>query len=249
MSVARELARELDRRLRAASDRERKRFTEGYFPSALENLGVGAPVQHRLAREFARRLAGESPAGVLAFTRAVLAQRTLEGRQVAYLVLQRRAEALASFSATVIEALGRGIDNWASVDTFACSVAGPAWRDGRVRDSDVRRWSRARDRWWRRTALVATVPLNAAARGGSGDARRTLAVCRALAAERDDMVVKALSWALRALGARAPGSVRAFLAEHGDVLHARVVREVRNKLTTGRKTPARRAAWPAAGRA
>ena len=35
--------------------------------------------------------------------------------------------------------------------------------------------------------------------GGAGDAARTLAVCELLAAAQEDMVVKALSWALRAL--------------------------------------------------
>ena len=80
MSTARDLAFEVDRLLRAATDRECQRFTAGYFPSALENLGVGAPVQHRLARECVRQLAGEPRSVVLAFARAVLAQRTLEGR-------------------------------------------------------------------------------------------------------------------------------------------------------------------------
>src|SRR5262249_31164529 len=144
---------------------------------------------------------------------------------------------LARVSAREIEALGRGLDNWVSVDTFGCFVAGPAWRDGRVTDPCVRRWARARDRWWRRAALVATVPLNQTARGGAGDARRTLAICRALAADGDDMVVKALSWALRALALHEPRAVRAFLREHDGELQARVRREVRNKLDTGRKNP------------
>ena len=42
-----------------------------------------------------------------------------------------------------------------------------------------------------------------------------------------------MSWALRALAAREPQAVAAFLEEHE--LAPRVVREVRSKLTTGRK--------------
>jgi len=53
------------------------------------------------------------------------------------------------------------------------------------------------------------------------------------------MVVKALSWALRELAKRDPQAVSAFLTEHEAALAARVVREVRNKLTTGRKNPRR----------
>jgi hypothetical protein len=50
------------------------------------------------------------------------------------------------------------------------------------------------------------------------------------------MVGKGLSWALRALVAHDPRAVRGFLAKHDDVLAARVKREVRNKLETGRKS-------------
>ena len=54
-----------------------------------------------------------------------------------------------------------------------------------------------------------------------------------LVADHDDMVVKALSWALRTLVAW--DAVRRFLREHTDQLAARVKREVTNKLETGLK--------------
>lgn len=56
-----------------------------------------------------------------------------------------------------------------------------------------------------------------------------------LIADRDEMVVKALSWALRELAKREPKPVRAFLTTHKDALAARLTREVNNKLTTGLK--------------
>jgi 3-methyladenine DNA glycosylase AlkD len=58
-----------------------------------------------------------------------------------------------------------------------------------------------------------------------------------LVADKDDMVVKALSWALRALATRDPGAVKRFIDQHQDILAARVIREVGNKLTTGLKNP------------
>jgi 3-methyladenine DNA glycosylase AlkD len=83
------------------------------------------------------------------------------------------------------------------------------------------------------------VPLNNKARGGSGDVQRTLMVCRLAVTDRDDMVVKALSWALRELSKRDSKSVKQFLSEHKKTLAARVVREVNNKLNTGLKNPRR----------
>ena len=73
--------------------------------------------------------------------------------------------------------------------------------------------------------------------GGYGDTARTLAICRLLVEDYEDMVVKALSWALRALVPHDPAAVEAFLQGYDKVLAARVKREVRNKLRTGLKNP------------
>ena len=84
------------------------------------------------------------------------------------------------------------------------------------------------------------MPLNNRARGGSGDTDRTLAVASMLVADRDDMVVKALSWALRELSKRDAAAVQAFLAANAAGLAPRVIREVTNKLEAGVKTPRRK---------
>ena len=62
-------------------------------------------------------------------------------------------------------------------------------------------------------------------------------VCEALVKDRDDMVVKGMSWALRDLLKRDRQAVERFLEEHEGELAALVKREVRNKLTTGVKNP------------
>jgi 3-methyladenine DNA glycosylase AlkD len=129
------------------------------------------------------------------------------------------------------------MDSWWSVDSFARTLAGPAWLRRQVSDERIHRWARSEDRWWRRAALVSTVALNMRSQGGPGDVDRTLAVCRLLLEDHDDMVVKAMSWALRQLVVHDPDAVQQFLDEHEEALAARVKREVRNKLTTGRKNP------------
>ena len=98
-------------------------------------------------------------------------------------------------------------------------------------------WARSANRWWRRAALVSTVPLNNKSQGGEGDTYRTLQVCRLLERDRDPMVTKAMSWALRELSKRDPRAVREYLAARRDVLPAIVLREVTNKLRTGVKNP------------
>jgi hypothetical protein len=192
------------------------------------------PAVRSVRRRWSRQLAAATPSVVLEVARTLLERGAWPERLIAYELLAGHV-AFASLDDAAVEALGAGLDDWGSIDLFGVTVAGPAWRWGLVSDATVRAWAASSDRWRRRLALVATVALNSRARGGAGDARRTLAVCRALRHDRDPMVVKALSWALRELGKREPDRVQRFLAEHEPWLAPRVLREVRHKLATGVK--------------
>ena len=162
-------------------------------------------------------------------------------RWVAYELIRDHEDAFRSLSEADLERWGAGMDSWGVVDSFARTLSGPAWLHGLVSDKLIHRWVDSENRWWRRAALVSTVALNVRSHGGTGDAERTLNVCRRLAADDEDMVLKALSWALRALVVHDPDAVERFLVEHEDELAARVRREVRKKLNSGLKSPGRRA--------
>jgi 3-methyladenine DNA glycosylase AlkD len=188
-------------------------------------------------REFSKKLAQAESELIFNLALSLMKLPAFEFRFIAYELVQYHPATFRNLDVAALEKLGQGIDSWAAVDCFACYLAGPAWRKGQISDSVIRRWARSKDRWWRRAALVSTVPLNNEARGGDGDPTRTLMICRLLANDRDDMVVKALSWALRELSKRDPSSVNEFLHEHREALAPRVVREVNNKLITGLKNP------------
>jgi 3-methyladenine DNA glycosylase AlkD len=191
----------------------------------------------RTRREFSKEIAGAAPNEIVKLAFKLLERGDFMHRFIAYELVSAHRDALGSLNAKTLEQLGTPLNSWESVDTFCSYLAGPAWRERQVPDSLIKRWARSKDRWWRRAALVSTVPLNSKARGGSGDPRRTLMICEMLVEDRDDMVEKALSWALRELAKRDPSSARAFLRKHQVVLGARVLREVRNKLATGLKNP------------
>lgn len=190
-------------------------------------------------REISRELRSAPPALVLELADALIERDGTYDRFIAYELVAAHPGSMKALSPSRLRQLGRGIDSWSDVDTFACYVAGPAWREGGVKDTEIAKWARSTDRWWRRTAIVCTVALNNRARGGRGDSERTLAVCAMAIADRDDMVVKAVSWALRELSKREPARVEQFVAEHEDELAPRVLREVRTKLRSGRKSPRR----------
>ncbi|HEY1881132.1 MAG TPA: DNA alkylation repair protein [Caulobacteraceae bacterium] len=162
-------------------------------------------------------------------------------RWLGYELIRFHKAAFAALDNERVARLAEGLDSWDSVDGLGRILTGAAWAQGLISDGLVEVWSRSPDRWMRRLALVTTIGLNMPADGGNIDARRTLAICARLAADRDDMVEKALSWALRVLATREPAAVVAFVADHEGVLAARVKREVRNKLSSGLKNPRRRA--------
>ena len=190
----------------------------------------------KLRREFSKRIA-ELPADNVVQLAINLIQSAIVPRFFAYELVQHHRAALRSLNSRTIKRLGNGIGSWGAVDSFACFLAGPVWREHQIPDSLIISWARSKDRWWRRAAVVSTVPLNNKTRGGRGDLARTIQICGLVVDDRDDMVVKALSWSLRELAKRDHLSVRTFIAEHEKRLAPRVLREVRNKLNTGLKNP------------
>jgi 3-methyladenine DNA glycosylase AlkD len=231
--------RSILRDLKASGSARRRAYQDWYYPTKVPSFAPTRAAAGRAEDALRAHVRGKTGPEVLALAKRLVATKVREPLHLAWGLLDRRPDALAAATRRDLRALEHGLDNWAAVDTFSVVVLGRAWVLGRVPDAEVLRRARSRDRWIRRSALVATVTLNQPRRGGKagGDARRTLRLARLLLDDRDDMVVKAMSWALRALAVRDPAAVRAFLARHGERVAARARREVGNKLRTGLKNP------------
>jgi 3-methyladenine DNA glycosylase AlkD len=198
------------------------------------------PMIRAIRKEFSRRLADAPPESVVQLALQLLNQKSDLLRFFSYELLSRHRAGLEQLTKDDLLELGKGLDSWSSVDCFAMYLSGPLWAQGRIPYQMIATWARSQDRWWRRTALVSTVTLSR--RGNADDLRRVSRICALLAADREDMVVKALSWALREIAKKHPEEARVFLEKHNHALAARVVREVNNKLNTGLKTPGSRKA-------
>lgn len=196
---------------------------------------LNTPSGRLIRRTYSQKLRHATPEFILSLARVLI--KKYKHRWLAYELIQCHKAAFQSIGKAELEELGQGINSWWSVDSFARTLAGPAWLNGQISDRTIHTWARSRDRWWRRAALVSTVALNVRSRGGYGDVPRTLAVCRLLVDDHDDMVANALSWALRELVVHDTRSVRTFLKKYDTILAARVKREVMNKLKTGLKNP------------
>ena len=191
--------------------------------------------ERSICRKYSTLLRQAPPEYVLAFARTLLF--THGHRWQAYELIAAHKAAFRSLLADELEELGQGINSWWTTDSFARTLSGPAWRDGLVSDDLIIKWAHSPDLWWRRAALVSTVAFNIRTQGGKGDVPRTLVICQMLVADHEDMVVKALSWALRELVYFDPLAVKGFIRENEPVLAGRVKREVGSKLRTGLKNP------------
>ncbi|NBB17333.1 hypothetical protein GVN21_18370 [Caulobacter sp. SLTY] len=188
------------------------------------------PALRDLRRGWSAMLKGTPAAEVQALAEALHPRLAQEHRWLAHELIRHHRPAFAAFGDGAAGRMVGGLASWHAVDAFGCLLASPAWAAGRIADGTVQTWSLSEDRWRRRLALVATVKL------GKGGAERTLRICRTLAADRDDMVFKAMSWALREFSKHDRPAVEAFMAGQGEALAARVRREVATKLRTGVKS-------------
>lgn len=195
------------------------------------------PALRPIRRKWSKELRSASPQEVLKVAHDILESGDAEFRFIAYELIHFHKPARTSLRRPDVEALAHGMQSWDAVDAFSYYISGPAWRDGQMPDSTIAKWARSTNRWWRRAALASTIPLARRHSRDEGDIERALAVCASLVADRDDMVVKAMSWALREVARQDPSAAIRFIDVHGDSLAPRVLREVRNKLQTGLKNP------------
>ncbi len=229
------LIQEIVEQLDQLADPNRLEMAKTNYPTSMTVKGVTVPNIRPIVNELSAQYKKSPPEDVVELAKGLNATRILEAQQIAFELLDKNKAARRQLTLNDVLEFGAGIDNWISVDHFAGYIAGPCWREGQIPDQVVEEWTASEDRWWRRAAVVCTVALNQKARGGSGDVDRTLRICGLVAADKDDMVTKALSWSLRELAKREPEPVVEFIDQNEGVLPKRVIREVRRKVTTGHK--------------
>lgn len=230
-----DLLKDVKASLQEFSDPHRIEFARTSYPTKMEVMGVTVPNLKLVLRELKAQTREFSIDQKLQLAKALIREDVFELQQLAFEYLDSNKKVLKSLTEKDITELGRNLDNWLSVDYYAAFIVGFAWREKIISIEKVREYLQSDDFWIRRIAIVATVSLNQKARGGLGDSAQTLEICREVVSDHQDMIVKALSWALRELAKIEPEAVEDFIQENKESLHSKVLREVTAKLETGRK--------------
>ncbi|NLF03368.1 MAG: DNA alkylation repair protein [Anaerolineales bacterium] len=219
----------------AAAEPAYRAFTAGILPTALHLYGVRVPDLRGIARVWQSVHPHVARADLLALLDALWEGRSYEERALAMELLGRYRRWIPTLTPAQLDRWRRQLDNWGLTDGLGTAIMGPwimADPPARLPYLDALIASEAV--WSRRLALVATVPINRG-RASLPIPDLTLALVDRVQAERDPMITKAVSWALRELTKRHPEQVAAYVAANRERLPAFVVREVGNKLRTGRK--------------
>lgn len=205
------------------------------FQTNMKRLGVSSPLIKTVVNNWSNVLYDFTPQKWIELCIRLTQTDVFEGQILAYELLWKNKKALANLTEHQILELGSTLDNWVSVDSYSTMIAGWHWREGTLSDTQILTWLKSDNHWLRRAAVVCTISLNLGSKGGTGEPKRTLMVCERVINDRDELVVKALSWALRVLSKTDKHAVRNFIEKHRERLHPRVWREVLAKIETGRK--------------
>lgn len=222
-------------KLRELADPSQQEFLKKMVPSQKEVLGIKAPLLRSILVEAKQAISSYSNREKIELAIEWVQTNVHEMGQIGYELIGFDKVILAEITKEDLKQLNYELDNWASVDAFSVYLYGRAWKLGTLADADLVKMAKSEDFWQRRIAVVSTIPLNRKVKGQQADVRRTLMICDLVISDYADMVVKALSWALRELSKQEPEVVREYIEKHREALHKRVLREVTNKLVFGTK--------------
>ncbi len=229
------LKREIIKRLKAASDINKAKGAKKYYPTNMKVLGVRIPDLKQVLNSYKPIIKQLSATEKIKLIKELINTDIFECQQFGFEIINYDKKLISHLTEKDAFEMQKNLDNWLSVDYFAGVLLGPLWREGQISDKKIEQFAKSKDFWERRIAVVSTVALNQKARGGKGDVKRTIKICSLVVKDDNDMVIKALSWALRELVKVEKLPVVEFMNKYNDVLSAKVKREVGNKLDFGTK--------------
>lgn len=221
--------------LKSYSDLQRIIQAQTNFPTSMTVLGVKNPDRIKVLKELKEDLSVFDFRERIEIAKKLVKTDIIECQHMAYTLIGKDKKLKEHLTLSDILELAGIMDNWVSVDTYGIYISGYGYREGILPEKQLIKWLKSSDFWYRRLAVVSTVPLNLKSQGGTGDTERTLRICTYAVNDKHDMVAKALSWALRELSKREPELVHDYIKEYENKLPRRVIREVNHKLKTGRK--------------
>lgn len=189
---------------------------ERYFRGGvdLRFYNVGTPQMRALAVEIHAAIRDRwTVAAATRFAAALMRDRYLETKAVGIEVLARYR---GSFTSSLLPEWKHWLSddratNWATTDAMCGSLIGPLLADHPELLPEIRDWARHRNLWVRRAAIVSLiVPMRRGYAVG-----QTYETAQVLHRDGEDLIQKAVGWALREAGKRDQPRLERYLRQHG----------------------------------
>lgn len=198
-----------------------RRYFRGAAGLAFYNVGTKAV--RALAKEIVRANCDRwSVDDAMALADSLMRDRHLETKSVGIEIVARYRR---SFTPRLLPAWKRWLTgnlsaNWATTDAICGYLIGPLIVEHPALQERLRGWSRDRNMWVRRASVVALIP--PARTGAALDVLFDNALT--LHADGEDLIQKAVGWALREAGKTDPSRLERHLREHGSAIPRTTVR-------------------------
>jgi len=208
---------------------------ERSIPSRLRVYGLRVWQIRQIGRAWRREHRDVAMDDLLPLVEALWTGESREERLIALELAQQYPSVISQLTWEHFDRWRRDLGNWELTDVLGVGILGP-WVAASMERREQHLWDLVQheDIWSRRLGLVSIVGLNRA-RAGVDLTSLGLGLIDQAKGERDRTITRAISWVLRELGQKHPAEVAAYLEANVDLLPKYVVREVTNKLTTGRK--------------
>jgi 3-methyladenine DNA glycosylase AlkD len=221
--------------IRAAADPHYAGLIKRNIPSDLAVHGLRISDIRRIVREWRRDRQDASVPALLDLADSLWRGESREERLVALELVQQHTGLVHELDWRRLDRWRRELDNWELTDVLGLYVLGP-WVALNRQDRERHLWTLLQQEsiWSRRLSLIAGMAAARTEKRGEIPAISLRLVDR-VSHVREPLMVKAISWALRDFGKRHPEQIARYLHDNCDVLDPQVIREVTNKLETGRK--------------
>jgi 3-methyladenine DNA glycosylase AlkD len=223
-------------RIKEYADPEYAQVISRTIPSKLDIYGLRVFELRQIVGAWRRGHKEATREHLLVLVEALWEGASREERMLALELLQHYPHHIPQLTWSRFERWRHDLDNWELTDVLGVGVLG-LWvlGDADARAQHLRDLIAGEGVWSRRLGLVGAIGLNRARKDGSFP-QLTFALMDQVKEERHPMITKAVSWMLRDLSKKHPDLVAAYLEDNRDLLADHVVREVTNKLKTGRKS-------------
>ena len=230
--AVRDAKRALVRMARPTGDFDASRYFRGAGDLGFHNVGTAA--MRALARAIHDAHRDDwSIDEAMAFADALIVDRHLEVKSLGIEVVARYRR---DFAPRLLPAWKRWLSgnhsaNWATTDAICGALIGPLIVSRPALDARMRAWSRDRNMWVRRASIVGLIPR--ARRGESLDL--VYEIAGRLHADREDLIQKAVGWALREAGKPDPARLERYLRANGPSIPRTTVRYAIERFSDARR--------------